>query len=114
MTTSTVPARKFASPDKVIEVVLRATGVELTDIQSKRRHPRLVMSRRLVEAALRRYTLMSYPEIGKMFGTTHTSAITRAKQWEKQKETDSVAGELWRWTCATIDRHIQERDGEAK
>lgn len=112
MSVSTIPPRKFATPDKIIEVVVRATGIEVSELMGKRRNPRVVLSRRLVEAALRRYTLMSYPEIGAMFGINHSSAVSRARVWEKQVETDSVAKELWRYVCQTIDNHIQARDSE--
>lgn len=64
-------------PHTVINSVFVRFGVDVDEITSNRRTPRVVSARAVMVCALREFTTRSYPEIAKLMGRpNHSSSIT--------------------------------------
>jgi chromosomal replication initiator protein len=64
-----------ASPDTVLQAVVRYFGVTLDDLRGKARHKEIVMPRQVAMYVLREDTRLSTPEIGKLLNRDHTTVL---------------------------------------
>jgi len=77
--------RRPVGADVVLAEVCKALGVEVSEVQGKGRHPRVVLARAMVAYLCRTLTTHSFPEIAVVIGrTNHSTVITAYKRFERQ------------------------------
>lgn len=79
---STTQPERFA---QIFTAVCKELAVNHTDVRSRLRHPRLVAARMLIVYLSRAHTMLSYPDIQLLMGSStksHTTAITQQQRIE--------------------------------
>ncbi len=86
-----------AGMESLQQVVSDYFGLSPMDLQSPRRNKVVSLARSLAMYLARKYTRMSYPELGRAFGRrSHASVISACKKLEKFLEEKKVL----EWTTA--------------
>ena len=77
------------TPEYILKCVSEEFGVKLSDIKSRKRTKNVLVPRQVAMYLLRKFTALSFPEIGEFFGgMDHTSVIHSVKKIENMLKTD--------------------------
>lgn len=83
------------TPDAVLAATLKVCAVDFETINDTGRHPRTTLARRLFAYSCRRWTLLSYPQIGLALGRrSHASAVEGDRRVRRELEAPPVAALL--------------------
>ena len=67
----------------IVNIVSEIKRVPVIDIVSRRRHKSVVTARHLAMVAALRYTRANYSDIGRVFGTDHTTVYYAEKKYKR-------------------------------
>ena len=71
---------------KFIRYVASNYGITLDVLQSKTRLPHVVEARRVIYACIRKYTNMTYSQIGEIFNQDHSSIVFSVQKYNIYRE----------------------------
>ena len=76
--------------DKIFAAVYRKYGISKEDLLGKKRTKEIAQARHVSIYLIKKITEMSYPNIGKIFGRDHTTALSSCDVIEKKLRTDAA------------------------
>lgn len=87
--------RYYFDPDEIMKMVSRVCQVSLADLRSERKNRQLALPRQLAMFLCRKYSPLSLPDIGTLFGgKNHTTVLHGIRRIGKLERTDPVVKEL--------------------
>jgi len=95
----------YKDPEKIMRLVARQFKIGLPDLKSDKKYRELSMPRHLAMYLTRKYSNLSLPDIGTLFGgKNHTTVLHAVRRIDKLQESDP----LLRDSISKLEKEIQE------
>ena len=90
------------APNRIVSLVARHFDLRIKEFRSATRSRRVAVPRQIAMFLMRRHCSLSYPEIGRLFGRHHTTAIHAFRLIQRRVEQQ----ETFRSTVALLEKEI--------
>jgi len=102
---SSQSANVYKDPEHIMKIVAQQYKISLADLKSDKKYRELSMPRQLAMFLTRKYSNLSLPDIGHMFGgKNHTTVLHAVRRISKLQDADPLLKE----SLVKLEGQIQE------